>query len=83
MSNPHLRTPSGKPRARHFSIPFDGEPGPFNRIIFNEVVPPAMGFQNGRYNKGGLKDLVADCYSLMGIERTAEFADAIIQKMNS
>ena len=28
----HLRTPSGKPRARAFAIPFDGEPGPFNAI---------------------------------------------------
>lgn len=28
----HLRTPSGKKRARYYSIPFDGEPGPFNAI---------------------------------------------------
>jgi D-aminopeptidase len=34
MSNSehHLRTPSGKPRARFYAIPFDGEPGPFNAI---------------------------------------------------
>jgi L-aminopeptidase/D-esterase-like protein len=30
--DPRLRTPSGKPRARFYSIPFDGEPGPFNAI---------------------------------------------------
>ena len=31
--NPHHRTtPSGKPRARHFGIGFDGIPGPFNAI---------------------------------------------------
>ncbi|TJW16733.1 MAG: P1 family peptidase [Mesorhizobium sp.] len=30
--DPHLRTPSGKPRARAFAIPFDGMPGPFNAI---------------------------------------------------
>lgn len=31
-SENHLKTPAGKPRARHFSIPFDGEPGPWNAI---------------------------------------------------
>jgi L-aminopeptidase/D-esterase-like protein len=31
-SNPHLSTPSGKPRARALDIDFDGEPGPFNAI---------------------------------------------------
>ncbi|CAN7333594.1 P1 family peptidase [Mesorhizobium sp. LjNodule214] len=30
--DPHLRTPSGKPRARAFGIPFDGAPGRFNAI---------------------------------------------------
>jgi len=30
--NPHLATPSGKPRARSFGIPFDGTPGPSNAI---------------------------------------------------
>ena len=32
MSDPHKRTPSGKPRARAFSIPFDGVPGKNNAI---------------------------------------------------
>lgn len=32
MSNPHLATPSGKPRARSFGITFDGVPGPNNAI---------------------------------------------------
>ena len=30
--SPLLTTPSGKPRARSFGIPFDGEPGPNNAI---------------------------------------------------
>ncbi|MGH2542013.1 MAG: DNA-directed RNA polymerase subunit beta', partial [Ardenticatenaceae bacterium] len=47
------------------------------RVLFNEVVPPEMGFQNGRYGKGGLKDLVADCYNLLGLDRTAQFSDAL------
>ncbi|MGE3307909.1 MAG: P1 family peptidase [Rhizobiaceae bacterium] len=32
MTDPHLSTPAGKRRARAFSIPFLGEPGPFNAI---------------------------------------------------
>lgn len=31
-SDPHLATPTGKPRARAFGIAFDGEPGAFNAI---------------------------------------------------
>ncbi len=30
--SPHLATPSGKPRARALSIPFDGDPGTWNAI---------------------------------------------------
>ncbi|MEW9807733.1 P1 family peptidase [Mesorhizobium sp. ZMM04-5] len=30
--DPHLATPSGKPRARSFGLPFDGEPGQNNAI---------------------------------------------------
>jgi hypothetical protein len=32
MSDPHLVTPSGKPRARSLGIPFGGTPGPWNAI---------------------------------------------------
>ena len=32
MADPHLATPSGKPRARAFGVPFDGTPGPANAI---------------------------------------------------
>lgn len=32
MSNPHTATPAGKPRARAYAIPFDGEAGPNNAI---------------------------------------------------
>jgi len=31
-ADPHLATPSGKPRARALGIPFGGRPGPFNAI---------------------------------------------------
>jgi D-aminopeptidase len=43
MSNPqHLATPSGKPRARAFRIPFDGLPGRFNAIT--DVPGVAVGY---------------------------------------
>jgi hypothetical protein len=32
VTNPHLATPSGKPRARALGIPFEGTPGPCNGI---------------------------------------------------
>ncbi len=32
MTDPHLASPSGKPRARALGIPFDGTPGPLNSI---------------------------------------------------
>lgn len=47
------------------------------KIIFNSIVPQEMGYKNDRYAKGGLKDLVADCYSLLGIQPTSDFADAL------
>lgn len=32
MRDPHLETPSGKPRARAIGVPFQGNPGPYNAI---------------------------------------------------
>lgn len=32
MADHHVSTPSGRPRARAFAIPFDGEPGVYNAI---------------------------------------------------
>ncbi|MGQ9573151.1 MAG: DNA-directed RNA polymerase subunit beta' [Dehalococcoidia bacterium] len=47
------------------------------RIIFNEVLPEELGFRNEILDKKGLKDLVAECYHKLGMERTAEMVDAI------
>ena len=43
ISAPHLSTPSGKPRARRFAIPFDGEAGPHNAIT--DVPGVAVGYK--------------------------------------
>lgn len=42
MPDHHLRTPSGKPRARSFGISFDGKPGPFNAIT--DIPGVAIGY---------------------------------------
>ena len=47
------------------------------RLIFNEVVPSELGFRNEIMDKGALKELVAECYRLLGNEQTATFLDAI------
>jgi D-aminopeptidase len=42
ISPHHLSTPSGKPRARNYPIPFDGTPGPFNAIT--DVAGVSVGY---------------------------------------
>ncbi len=36
------------------------------RIIFNEVLPEEMGFINKTIDKSGLKQIIADCYNMLG-----------------
>ncbi|MDD4873702.1 MAG: DNA-directed RNA polymerase subunit beta', partial [Dehalococcoidales bacterium] len=38
------------------------------RIIFNEILPPELGFINKDIDKSSLKKIVADCYKKLGIE---------------
>ncbi|MBI4498923.1 MAG: DNA-directed RNA polymerase subunit beta' [Chloroflexi bacterium] len=47
------------------------------RIIFNQVLPTDLGFRNEVMDKGALKQIVADCYRLLGSEDTARVVDAI------
>ncbi|MBI4200026.1 MAG: DNA-directed RNA polymerase subunit beta', partial [Chloroflexi bacterium] len=47
------------------------------RILFNEVLPPALGFHNQEMDKERLKELVADCYRLLGNQETAKALDAL------
>src|SRR5687767_3627063 len=49
----HLKTPAGKPRARAFSIPFDGEPGPWNAIT--DVPGVSVGYVTLVSGDGSLK----------------------------
>jgi DNA-directed RNA polymerase subunit beta' len=47
------------------------------RIIFNEVLPAEIPFKNEVMDKKALKNVVAECYSLLGNEVTAEIVDRI------
>jgi DNA-directed RNA polymerase subunit beta' len=47
------------------------------RIIFNENLPPQMRFKNKIQDKRSLRDVVAECYRLFGMEKTADLVDKI------
>ena len=47
------------------------------RIIFNSALPKEIGYVNKVVDKGGLKQIVADCYKILTNEKTAEVLDSI------
>ncbi len=47
------------------------------RIIFNDVLPPELGFYNEAIDKSSLKQIVTDCYKLLSNEDTAAVVDSI------
>ena len=49
------------------------------RIIFNDVLPPELGFYNKDIDKSSLKQIVTDCYKLISNEDTAKVVDNIKQ----
>ena len=49
------------------------------RIIFNDILPPELGFYNKAIDKSSLKQIVTDCYKLLSNEDTAEVVDNIKQ----
>ncbi len=50
----------------------DTTPG---RVIFNEIVPEEMGYQNYAIKKKKLEDLVLETYKKVGLEKTVKFLD--------
>ncbi|MCH8901793.1 MAG: hypothetical protein IIC88_05785 [Chloroflexi bacterium] len=52
----------------------DTTPG---RIIFNEVLPPEVGFFNEVMDRQALKKVVTQCHAQLGDEHTAEVVDSI------
>jgi len=49
------------------------------RIIFNDVLPPELGFYNEAIDKSGLKQIITDCYKLLSNEDTAAVLDGLKQ----
>lgn len=49
----------------------------YGRVLFNEVVDPALGFVNETLNKKALKKLLSRSFDIKGGEETAFFADRI------
>jgi len=47
------------------------------RVLFNDVVPPALGFINETMDKKRLENLVGDCYGRLGSEVTSDLLDAL------
>jgi len=45
------------------------------RVIFNQILPPELGFQNITYDKGKLNDLAMLSYDAVGQWKTAEMLD--------
>ena len=47
------------------------------RIIFNESLPNEMSFRNSEQGKDALKEITAECFSLLGNDATLKALDAI------
>jgi DNA-directed RNA polymerase subunit beta' len=47
------------------------------RIMFNDVLPPQLGFYNEAIDKSSLKQIVTDCYKLLSGEDTTKVVDNI------
>ena len=47
------------------------------RVLFNEVLPEGLGFENVNQDKKSLERLVGRCYRLFGTERTAQVLDEL------
>ena len=47
------------------------------RVIFNQIVPTELGFQNYQFTKKKIGDLIMICYQKAGLEKTARFLDEL------
>lgn len=45
------------------------------RVIFNQIVPKELGFQNYSLPKKKMGELILDCYKKVGLEKTVRFLD--------
>lgn len=71
----------------HAKIQFHTKPGPrrkakliettVGRVLFNEILPPQMQFQNRVLDRGGLRSLIGQAFLELGPEETADLVDRI------
>jgi DNA-directed RNA polymerase subunit beta' len=54
-----------------------GRESTVGRIIFNQILPPQLRFNNDVMKRSALKELVDECYRLLGPEETAHLVDGI------
>jgi DNA-directed RNA polymerase subunit beta' len=47
------------------------------RVLFNQILPDRLRFKNATMNRGALRELVGDCYRLLGSNETAHLVDGI------
>ena len=47
------------------------------RVIFNQVLPERLRFVNKAMNRTALRELVSECYRLLGPTETAHLVDGI------
>jgi DNA-directed RNA polymerase subunit beta' len=47
------------------------------RVIFNQILPDRLRFLNKTMNRGALREVVSDCYRLLGPAETAHLVDGI------
>jgi len=47
------------------------------RVIFNQILPESLGFQDNSFGKNELSDILARVFAEIGTEETAELADKI------
>ena len=47
------------------------------RLIFNQILPERLRFLNKRMNRAALREVVSDCYRLLGPVETAHLVDGI------
>jgi DNA-directed RNA polymerase subunit beta' len=45
------------------------------RVLFNSIIPDEMGFMNRTFGKKELGDLIFQCFTTVGLQRTTEFLD--------
>jgi DNA-directed RNA polymerase subunit beta' len=68
--------------ACHFLVDGTGAAGKWvgttvGRVLFNSIVPPALGYQNRDMKKKALSELVFDAYRTQGLAATVQFLDRL------